>query len=80
MFPQTLQAITQGISNAGYRPPHATVRFGVQTIRQVQRRLGSRAPHSRGRSRDGLLPEEGWKASLTRLLDIPRESLPLYPS
>ncbi len=68
-------AIAQALSDAGYHPAHATARFGEQTIRQLQRRLGVRAPRPRGRSRDGLLPDEWWKASLAHMLDIPRASL-----
>jgi hypothetical protein len=71
----TTTAIAQALSDAGYQPAHATARFGEQTIRQLQRRLGVRAPRPRGRSRDGLLPDEWWKASLAHMLDIPRASL-----
>jgi hypothetical protein len=56
-------------------PARATSHFGAQTIRQLQQRLGLRAPGSRGRARDGLLPDEWWKPSLTRMLDIPRASI-----
>src|SRR6266851_4778615 len=39
----TTTAIAQALSDAGYHPAHATARFGEQTIRQLQRRLGVRA-------------------------------------
>jgi len=71
----TATAIAQALNDAGYRPAHATSRFGAQTIRQLQQQLGLRAPRSRGRSRDGLLPDEWWLAELTRMLEIPRASL-----
>jgi hypothetical protein len=71
----TATAIAQALSDAGYCPARASARFGAQTIRQLQRRLEVRAPRPRVRSRDGLLPDEWWKASLARMLDIPRASL-----
>lgn len=71
----TATAIAQALNDADYCPARATSRFGAQTIRQLQQRLGLRAPRSRGRSSDGLLPDEWWPAELTRMLEIPRASL-----
>jgi hypothetical protein len=71
----TATAIAQALSDAGYCPARATSRFGAQTIRQLQRRLGVRAPRPHIRSRDGLLPDEWWPAELVRTLGIPRASL-----
>ena len=68
-------AIAQALNNAGYCPPHTTARFRAQTIRELQRRLGVRAPRPRVRQRDGLLPDEWWPAELVRALEIPRASL-----
>ena len=68
-------AITQALTEAGYYSAHTTARFHAQTIRELQRRLGVRAPRPRVRSRDGLLPNEWWPAELVRALDIPRASL-----
>ncbi|MEO8955229.1 MAG: hypothetical protein ABI465_11745 [Ktedonobacteraceae bacterium] len=68
-------AIAQALSDAGYCSAHTTACFGVQTIREIQRRLGVRAPRPRTRSHDGLLPDEWWPAELVRTLGIPRASL-----
>ncbi len=68
-------AIAQALNDAGYCPARATTRFRVQTIRELQRRLGVRALRPHVRQRDGLLPDEWWPAELVRALDIPRASL-----
>ena len=68
-------AIAQALNDAGYCPARATSRFGAQTIRELQRQLGVRAPRPRVRPRDGLLPDEWWPAELVRTLEIPRASL-----
>ena len=68
-------AIAQSLSNAGYCSVHATARFGAQTIREIQRQVGVKAPRPRTGSRDGLLPDEWWPAELVRTLGIPRASL-----
>ncbi len=68
-------AIAQALNDAGYCSAHGTASFGAQTIRELQRRLGVRAPRPRLRSRQGLLPEEWWPAELVRSLGIPRASL-----
>ena len=68
-------AIAQALNDAGYCSAHGTASFGAQTIRELQRRLGVRAPRPRLRSREGLLPEEWWPAELVRSLGIPRASL-----
>ena len=71
----TATAIAQALSDAGYCSTRATSRFGAQTIRQLQRRLGVRAPRQRVRQHDGLLPDEWWPTELVRTLLIPRGSL-----
>jgi hypothetical protein len=68
-------AIAQALNDAGYCSAHGTASFGAQTIRELQRRLGVRAPRPRLRSREGLLPDEWWPAELVRSLGIPRASL-----
>jgi hypothetical protein len=68
-------AIAQALSDAGYGSAHAPARFGAQTVRELQRRLGVRTPRPRLRSRDGLSPDEWWPAELVRTLRIPRASL-----
>jgi hypothetical protein len=68
-------AIAQALNDAGYCSAHATACFGAQTIREIQQRLGVRAPRPRIRSHDGLLPNEWWPAELVRMLEIPRASL-----
>lgn len=67
-------AIAQELNDAGYCPAHTT-HFRAQTIREVQRRLGVRAPRPRVRQRAELRPDEWWPAELVRVLDIPRASL-----
>ena len=68
-------AIAQALSDEGYGPARGAARFGAQTIRQIQRLLGVRAPRPRCRSRQELLPDEWWPAELVRILGIPRASL-----
>ena len=68
-------AIAQALSDEGFCPARTTTSFGAQTIRQIQRRLGVRAPRPRTRSRQDLLPDEWWPAELVRTLGIPRASL-----
>jgi DNA invertase Pin-like site-specific DNA recombinase len=67
-------AISQALNDAGYCPAHTT-RFQPQTIREVQRQLGVRAPRPRVRQRAELGPDEWWPAELVRALHIPRASL-----
>jgi hypothetical protein len=54
--------------------PAPTAAF-AQTITQLQRQLGVRAPRPRVRQHDGLLPNEWWPTELVRTLFIPRGSL-----
>jgi len=68
-------AIAQALSEAGFRPCRPNIGFRAQTITQLQRRLGVRAPRPRVRHHDGLLPDEWWPTELVRTLGIPRESL-----
>jgi hypothetical protein len=68
-------AIAQALSEAGYCSARASSHFGVQTIREIQRQVGVRAPRPRTRSRNELLPDEWWPAELVRTLGIPRASL-----
>jgi len=68
-------AIAQALSDAGFRPCRPNIGFRAQTITQLQRRLGVRAPRPRVRQHDGLLPDEWWPTELVRTLGIPRESL-----
>jgi hypothetical protein len=71
----TAIAIAQALSDAGFRPPRSTTGFRVETITQLQRQLGVRAPRPRVRQHDGLLPDEWWPTELFRTLRIPRGSL-----
>ncbi len=71
----TAIAIAQALNDAGFRPPRSTTGFRVETITQLQRQLGVRAPRPRVRYHDGLLPDEWWLTELARLLGIPRGSL-----
>ena len=68
-------AIAQTLNEAGFRPPRSNTGFRAETITQLQRQLGVRAPRPRVRQHDGLLPDEWWLAELARLLGIPRGSL-----
>ncbi len=68
-------AIAQALSDEGYYSARATASFGVQTVRQIQRQVGVRAPRPRSRSGQELLPDEWWPAELARTLSIPRASL-----
>jgi hypothetical protein len=54
----TAIAIAQALSDAGFRPPRSTTGFRAETITQLQRQLGVRAPRPRVRHHDGLLPDE----------------------
>lgn len=67
-------AITRALNDAGYCPAHTT-RFRAQTIREVQRRLGVRAPRPRVLQWAELGPDEWWPAELVHALRIPRASL-----
>lgn len=71
----TALAIAQALSDAGFRPPRSTTGFRAETITQLQRQLGMRAPRPRVRQHDGLLPDEWWPTELVRQLHIPRGSL-----
>lgn len=71
----TAIAIAQALSDAGFRPPRSTTGFRAETITQLQRQLGMRAPRPRIRQHDGLLPDEWWPTELVRTLSIPRGSL-----
>jgi hypothetical protein len=71
----TVTAIAQTLNEAGYLPPRATARFGVQTITRLQRRRGASPPCPQVRARSELGPDGWWSAELVRLLEIPRSSL-----
>jgi DNA invertase Pin-like site-specific DNA recombinase len=71
----TATAIAQALSDAGFHPCRPNTSFRAQTITQLQRQLGVRAPRPRIRSRNHLLPDEWWPAELVHLLGIPRGSL-----
>ncbi|MFL5589632.1 MAG: recombinase family protein [Ktedonobacteraceae bacterium] len=71
----TARAIAQALNDAGFHPCRPNTSFRAQTITQLQRQLGVRAPHPRIRSRNHLLPDEWWPAELVHLLGIPRGSL-----
>ncbi len=68
-------AIAQALNDAGFRSRRPNIGFCAQTITQLQRQLGVRAPRPRVRQRDGLSPDEWWPTELARTLLIPRESL-----
>jgi hypothetical protein len=65
----------QALTEAGFRPSRSNIGFRAQTITQLQRQLGVRAPRPRVRQHDGLLPDEWWPTELVRTLFIPRGSL-----
>jgi DNA invertase Pin-like site-specific DNA recombinase len=71
----TALAIAQALSDAGFRPPRSTTGFRAETMTQLQRQLGMRAPRPRVRQHDGLLPDEWWPTELVHTLSIPRGSL-----
>jgi len=68
-------AIAQALSDAGFRASRSNTGFRAQTITQLQRQLGLRAPRPRVRHHDGLLPNEWWPTEVVRTLGIPRGSL-----
>ena len=68
-------AIAQALNDAGFRPSRSNTGFRAQTITQLQRQLGVRAPRPRDRHHDDLLSDERWLPELARLLGIPRGSL-----
>lgn len=68
-------AIAQALNEAGFRPPRSTTGFRAETISQVQRQLGVKAPRPRVRHQEGFLPDEWWPTELARQLHIPRGTL-----
>jgi hypothetical protein len=68
-------AIARALDDAGHCPTNPSTRFRAQTIRELQRRLGVRAPRPRIRQRAELGSDEWWPAELVRALHIPRASL-----
>ncbi len=68
-------AIAQALSDEGYGSARAMASIGKQTVRQIQRHVGVKAPRPRSRSHQDLLPDEWWPAELARTLHIPRASL-----
>ena len=65
----------QKLTEAGFRPPRSTTGFRAETIAQVQRQLGVKAPRPRVRHQEGFLPDEWWPTELARQLHIPRGTL-----
>ncbi|GHO82589.1 recombinase family protein [Dictyobacter formicarum] len=68
----TAVAIAQALNAAGFRSPRSTTGFRAETITQLQRQLGVKAPRPRVRSHDGFLPDEWWPTELAHRLHIPR--------
>jgi hypothetical protein len=68
-------AIAQALDKAGYRPARSTSGFRAETISQLQRQLGVKAPRPRVRHHEGFLPDEWWPTELARQLHIPRGTL-----
>ena len=68
-------AIAQALNEAGFRPPRSITGFRAETIAQLQRQLGVKAPRPRVRYHEGLLPDEWWPTELARQLHIPRGTL-----
>jgi DNA invertase Pin-like site-specific DNA recombinase len=71
----TAVAIAQALNDAGFRPARSTTRFRAETIMQLQRQLGVKAPRPRVGHHDGFLPDEWWPTELARQLHIPRATL-----
>jgi Recombinase/Recombinase zinc beta ribbon domain len=71
----TATAIAEALSDEGYCSARAAACFGAQTIRQIQRQVGVKAPRPQSRSRQELSPDEWWPTELARTLGIPRGSL-----
>jgi hypothetical protein len=68
-------AIAQALNEAGFRPPRSISGFRAETISQLQRELGVKAPRPRVRHHEGFLPDEWWPTELARHLHIPRGTL-----
>jgi hypothetical protein len=68
-------AIAQALNEAGFRPPRSTTGFRAETIAQLQRQLGVKAPRPRVRHHEGFLPDAWWPTELARQLHIPRGTL-----
>jgi hypothetical protein len=68
-------AIAQALNEAGFRPSRSNTGFRAQTITQLQRQLGVKAPRPQVRHHDDLSSDEWWLPELARLLGIPRGSL-----
>ncbi|WP_201394124.1 hypothetical protein [Ktedonobacter sp. SOSP1-52] len=54
----TAAAIAQALNDAGYCSARSTTGFRAETITQLQRQLGVKAPRPRVRSHGGFLPDE----------------------
>lgn len=67
-------AVAECLNAEGYRPARGE-RFGVQTVRDLRRQLGVSAHRPRGRTRDGLGPDEWWRADLAERLGIAKTTL-----
>jgi hypothetical protein len=68
-------AIAQALNEAGFRPPRSTTGFRAETVSQLQRQLGVKAPRPRVGHHEGFLPDEWWPTELARQLHIPRGTL-----
>jgi hypothetical protein len=71
----TAVAIAQALNEEGFRPPRSTMGFRSETVSQLQRELGVKAPRPRIRHREKFRPDEWWPTELARQLHIPRETL-----
>ena len=71
----TAVAIAQALNDVGFCPPRSTTGFRPETIMQLQRQLGVKAPRPRVGHHDGFLPDEWWPTELARQLHIPRGTL-----
>jgi hypothetical protein len=68
-------SIAQALNEAGFRPPRSTTGFRAETVSQLQRQVGVKAPRPRVRHHEGFLPDEWWLTELARQLHIPRGTL-----
>lgn len=68
-------SIAHALNEAGFRPARSPAGFRAETISQLQRQLGVKAPRPRVRHHEGFLPHEWWPTELARQLPIPRGTL-----
>jgi hypothetical protein len=72
---RTAEQIAERLLAEGYRPPKRAVCFSAQSIRDLQRQLGISRYRARPLARDGLRPNEWWRAALAEQLRMPPATL-----